>query len=71
MALYQVTTTDNLAADVARLMMDLSQISMDKHARATDAGHDTPQGRGAEGQSHAYANAAMYLQDILDAHAAK
>lgn len=65
-------TTTPAAQDIrvalAQLLMDLQERSAAKHAAAITKGHGTPTGRGYEGQSHAYANSAMWLQGILDAH---
>jgi hypothetical protein len=62
------TTATPILTDLAALMTDLAARSSDKHAEAILAGHDTPAGRGSEGQSHAYANAAMFIQDLIDKH---
>jgi hypothetical protein len=67
---YIITKTESLPADIARLMLDLAQISFERHAEANALGQNTMDGRAREAQSHAYANAAAYLGQLLDAHAA-
>lgn len=60
------TTTQDQATsilrDVAALMTDLADLSSAKHGQA----NETPNGRHMEGQSHAYANAAVMLESLLD-----
>lgn len=71
MALIDITPTGNLAADVARLMTDLAQVSVEKHNAAVALDHKGETAKGHESQSHAYANVAMWLERLMDAHAAK
>lgn len=58
--------TGNLATDLASLLDALSDNSNAKHAAAVAQGINTPDGRGTDGQSHAYGNAAIWLRQILD-----
>jgi len=66
---YQPTTTGSLPRDLAALMADLNDLGTAKHNAAVAKGHDTLEGRGYEAQSHAYLNAAVWVQELLDAHA--
>jgi hypothetical protein len=59
-----------ILADIATLMTDLASDSATKHAKAIEQGIASPDGRGTDGQSHAYAVSALRLQDILDKYTA-
>lgn len=67
------TTTpagSDILTDIAALMTDLADISLAKHNAAVGLNHQGETAKGYESQSHAYANAAMWLQGILDKHTA-
>lgn len=55
-----------ILTDLAALMTDLAEHSRTKHGKANAEGQQTLAGAKAEGQSHAYGNAALRLQEILD-----
>ena len=61
-------TGQNLRDDLAQLLEHLTQTSQTAHQAAVKAGHDTSFGRTCSDQSHAYANAATWLQDVLTAN---
>lgn len=67
---YQVPSTGNLQLDIAQLMTDLNEMGTEKRNEAVAAGPDTMTGRDHKSQSHAYMNAAMWLQKVLDQHTA-
>jgi hypothetical protein len=56
----------SILRDIAALMTDLADLSNAKHGQANAHGSETPNGRHMEGQSHAYANAAVMLESLLD-----
>lgn len=58
----------NLRADLAQLLADLADNSLAKTQAAHQVGQDTPQGEKYYAQGHAYGNAAMWLQMVLDAN---
>lgn len=60
----------DIHADIAALMTDLADLALTKHNAAVALDHKGETAKGYESQSHAYANAAMWLQEILDKHAA-
>lgn len=56
----------SILRDIAALMTDLADMSSAKHGQSQAHGSETPNGRHMEGQSHAYANAAVMLESLLD-----
>jgi hypothetical protein len=58
----------DIRVDIAALMTDLQDLGAAKHNAAATTGQDTLDGRNYYGQGHAYLNAAMWLQQLLDAH---
>lgn len=65
-----MTNPAAILTDLAQLMMDLAQTSNEKHGKAIQMGLETPDGRGTDGQSHAYAMAALDIQKIIDRYSA-
>lgn len=61
-------TLTELLIDLAALMTDLSETATTRHNQAVAEGISTPEGMAREGQSHAYANSAVKIQDLLDKH---
>lgn len=60
----------DIRTDIAALMTDLADLALAKHNAAVGLDHKGETAKGYESQSHAYANAAMWLQTVLDAHTA-
>lgn len=57
-----------MSAQVERLenlVNYLTLLSIQKHAKAVELGSETLSGAKSESQSHAYANAAMWLTDVV------
>lgn len=63
-----VTTNGAILTEIAQVMTDLSDLGSAKHGAANKYGVDTQTGALMAGQSHAYTNAAVMLQNLLDRH---